>query len=130
MCTSNKYIDVNWNCVDCVDFSTSTHQSHGYESCVCNAGYTKSESNLCTACIEGKYKSLPGDQECTTCAIGKNGVGGQGSTSEEAQCVECPANSYGEIDQIINSYGALDDHAICVQCNLNSVSLPLSLIHI
>ena len=125
VCASNKYVDENWNCVDCFDFSTSTHQSHGYESCICNAGYTLGDAGyidieVCVACAEGKYKSLLGNQECTTCPIGKYGIGGQGSIDKDSACIACPANTYGSIDE-------LSDLAICVQCVANSVSLPGSI---
>lgn len=116
VCASNKYVDENWNCVDCFDFSTSTHQSHGYESCICNAGYTSGGAGVCEACAEGKYKSLQGGQECTTCPIGKYGTGGEGSIDEESQCIACPSNTYGSIDESSNL-------AVCVQCNSNSVSV-------
>eukprot|EP00802_Teleaulax_amphioxeia_P003226 Tamp_03229.p1 GENE.Tamp_03229~~Tamp_03229.p1 ORF type:complete len:675 (+),score=28.49 Tamp_03229:302-2026(+) len=59
-------------CAFCPASKTSAPNSTSIGECVCTEGYTKSSSgDDCTMCAAGKYKELPGPQECIECPAGK-----------------------------------------------------------
>ena len=73
--------------------TTSPVGSTSSAACVipqCNVGYT-GPSGLCTACVAGKYKSVPGSAACTDCGSGTYSTAA--AVTAAAGCATCPANS-------------------------------------
>jgi len=58
--------------------------------CICDAGSTGPDKNMCIECIAGKYKIATGDAACTNCLKGQYSTT-IGATSNV--CQGCPTNS-------------------------------------
>ena len=78
-------------CQACPAHSSNIY--HGSRDCLCNAGYSRTDSGMCSACDTGKYKAAIGSATCTDCPSGKVTTS-TGQTAATA-CV-CPANSYSD----------------------------------
>lgn len=109
-------------CTLCTAHDLNTHtDARGkieQEDCVCNAGYTRFntefESDLCQQCVAGKYKDGLGDQECTSCP--SNAYSPVGS----AQFADCYCNAGYTHDSgdpaTSDLYSASDVSNVCSAC--------------
>ena len=95
-CAANTYQPLNGAtlasaCLSCPGNSQSPAASAESTSCLCNAGYTGPSGGTCTACYMGKYKSVPGPQQCTNC----NNATYSSATAATTYttCLACPLNS-------------------------------------
>jgi len=112
-CEAGKYKDTNanMNCHLCApgSFSTAiaatssdtcqicsrTHHtsaagSDSPDDCVCNVGY--SGTDTCTACVRGKYKAFIGNGVCDSCMSGKYSLATAARADNE--CRSCRTNSF------------------------------------
>jgi len=95
-CIANTYQPnavaiLNTACLSCPSNSISSAVSPLLESCMCNSGYSGPNGGSCTACYMGKYKSLPGPQQCTNCNNATYSSATAATTY--STCLECPLNS-------------------------------------
>lgn len=89
-CPSNTYfgghggvsIDV---CTNCTSNSVSPLGSSSENSCICQAGYTKT-GLTCTACAAGKFKTSNGDGLCNECAANSATLITGSKNSGDCQC--------------------------------------------
>lgn len=79
----------------CHDNSQSAPGSVGLASCLCNSGFTKTDS-ACTACATGTYKEAVGDQACTPCSPGYGLASPPTvpSITHTDACAQCPENTF------------------------------------
>ena len=58
-------------CSACPANSNSPPGSGASSDCSCDVGYTGSDDGMCTSCVAGKYKNVPGPGACSDCSSGK-----------------------------------------------------------
>lgn len=63
--------------------------------CFCNKGYTRDDSNACSACPAGTYKTQTGSASCTECSRGKASAA-QAAVNANT-CVTCVAGQYANL---------------------------------
>ena len=64
------------------------------DSCQCNAGFTGAAgSAACTACVEGKYKSIIGSSSCISCDYGSFSPTPGRSSCTGSRCKLCPSHA-------------------------------------
>ena len=67
-CSAGKYLLAGANqCSNCPSNADSPVRSTLLTQCVCNAGYSGTNGNTCTACAGGKYKTHSGSAICIDC---------------------------------------------------------------
>ena len=74
LCESGKYKTIAGTgfCIDACPLNTNLEQGVTLiNDCLCVVGYSKEDSELCTSCISGKYKSGLGNDPCVLCESGK-----------------------------------------------------------
>ena len=76
-------------CISCHSNSHSTAGSISKLECICNAGYTGQDGQVCQACAEGSYKQITGPSDCDACAAGT-----YASTPAATICVNCPPRTH------------------------------------
>ena len=80
------------DCIACVH-AKSKAGSTNVSDCFCNAGYYKmADSETCTACAAGTYKSAVGDFACTSCDAGTFAAGAAATA-----CTTCLENTYAAV---------------------------------
>lgn len=89
-CPANTYFDGSVGtsiavCISCTLNSASSEGSSSVNSCICNAGYTKTGST-CSACAVGKFKSTSGDGSCQDCPMNSATQLTGRITSNDCQC--------------------------------------------
>ena len=108
--------------------------SDGSGDCRCNAGYTGPDgSDDCTACVAGKYKTVPGSAACTDCLSGTFSLA-VAATAASA-CSACPAHSFSPMGDVFSvvCFSYLDRelchhlHSICLRRHRSLPCLPPSL---
>ena len=85
-------------CAECPANTGSLSRGNNITTCVCNAGWTGSNS-VCTACVSGKYKASNGSEECAEC------VQDSYVSTDNTACLPCPLNTFSPI--------ATDDISLC-----------------
>ena len=109
-CLANQY-SVNLaataaaTCLACPVNMNSPVMSQSIENCSCNIGFTGRNGGPCTACTAGKFKSVTGPANCTSCPqnTGASCVGCIAPTGctcnaglygpNGGPCLQCPSNS-------------------------------------
>ena len=106
-------------CQECTVNSNAPAGSDEQTDCICNAGSTGMDGELCIECVAGKFKIMPGDDECTSCSTGQYSTS-IGATSDVCQgCLansNSPASSNQHTDCICNAGFTGADGGICTQC--------------
>lgn len=90
-CEAGKYSDeagTTGSCKTCPENSFSPVQSDAITDCECIPGYTGPYGGPCEKCAVNTYKTMKGDQACTTCAENTMTLG-EGKTNKDA-CVCTP----------------------------------------
>jgi hypothetical protein len=59
-------------CLLCPGNSTSTFRSSSVTNCTCNAGFSGPNGGPCVQCGAGKYKTVTGSTDCTSCPAGSS----------------------------------------------------------
>jgi len=94
-CLANQYSAavsaVENVCQTCTTNSQSLVASEEQTSCICNAGWSGINGEVCTICAAGKYKTDVGSASCTACATGKFSV----VTGSDEDVCTCNAGSTG-----------------------------------
>merc|ERR1719409_515452 len=70
----------------CPANSISEPASDEISDCKCNAGYTRNEGGVCTACGAGFFKASVGDEACTACPDNMDSVVVASVTDTDCQC--------------------------------------------
>jgi hypothetical protein len=123
-CAPGKYLETTGErfvsaCVSC-ELSTSPEASSSKADCICNAGSTGS-GGVCTQCVAGTYKAVPGNASCTDCVRGK--YRSAPGASAESQCAACPlfsstnlAGRTSVLECTCNAGATGPDGLPCTQC--------------
>jgi len=77
-------------CQGCPQDSNAPAASDEKNDCICNAGFTKAASGICTICETGKFKNEAGNGGCSVCIAGKY-LGAVG-------CEDYPENSMSLVE--------------------------------
>jgi len=116
-CAVNTYnvesgMDDSNACIDCGE-TTSTQRASGQASgasCVCNAGYETTSRptepvgpSKCSECIAGKYQPSENQDDCVSCAAGKQSSGEK--QISETTCTDCVPGKF-----------SLDGASECTDC--------------
>jgi hypothetical protein len=92
-CLSEQYYDsLSAQCKNCPNFTSAPTGSLNVNNCSCIPGYTGANGQNCTACEQGKYKSIIGSLPCTSCLSGTFSTGIGMST-----CSPCIPGSYQNV---------------------------------
>lgn len=109
-CIEGTYLDDGTTCTKCLhgsytDTRTATEctncpvgrpitlniGSDSINDCVCERGFYRETSGICTQCVAGTYKDFAGDGGCTQCSMNYySSVVGSG----ENTCIACGANAH------------------------------------
>jgi len=84
---------MNHECTKCLENSGSEPGAVSIADCLCVAGYTKENDDLCVSCVSGKYKLELGNNACVLCARRKYKTDPGPGLCENT----CPQNSYSEV---------------------------------
>jgi hypothetical protein len=89
-CSTGQYYEsLSAKCENCPNFTSAPSGSLNVSNCSCILGYTGTNGQICTACDQGKYKSIVGSLPCTSCSSGtfSTGIG-------ISACSSCIPGSY------------------------------------
>jgi len=93
----------------CPAGTSSPAGSDALSDCICDVGYTaESDGVACSACDAGKYKSMAGTGECSSCPAGTNSSTG----SDDLNACICVAG-----------YTAMSDGVACSPCGAGTFKL-------
>jgi len=86
-CLAGMYMHPR-GCLSCPINTYSISGSTSISDCICNAGYTLTNS-ICTGCVAGKYKPIPGSDACSACENEEYSILAVAST----YCALCPGGT-------------------------------------
>lgn len=109
-------------CRDCPEHSTSHVRSDTVYDCICKAGATGEAGGPCVLCEVGKYKSVSGRIECTSCPASSTSAAG--STLESDCVVPCNAGYTGALCTacVAGTFKNTTGSAECTQCPAGTFS--------
>jgi len=97
------------NCTMCPAHVQAPEGSATLISCLCNAGYTGFDGRTCSACVPGKFKTVPGTALCSECPEGTYST--VVASHAAGDCQLCPHYSHS---------AAVSDQRTDCTCNAGS----------
>jgi len=118
--TSLSYHNTFDNCTRCPTDSNSPKYSHLVDACVCNAGFSRENGNICQQCHSGKYKDSTGNTPCVDCATTTySSILGANTSSVCQKCADNSQSLQGSTkiqDCLCNSGFSGEYGNLCMQC--------------
>lgn len=134
-CEPGKFKDVaqhSSSCYDCPEYSSSLqYGTEASDQCECKTGHygTSGEAlggDYCDSCEAGKYKSEPGNQQCSQCPMAKYTDVDMFGLTNVSQCLQCPdgltsnpqSNGFGVTLSCIDSCKVGETGLAYIQCSV------------
>jgi len=89
-CPADSFKNVSGDAA-CEACPANTQSLAQARTCLCNPGYTLSQSGSCTVCLAGTFKENAGNHACSTCATGAYSEAPGAALANS--CITCPDHS-------------------------------------